>query len=86
MENVHEDFRLWVPVYHYECISNKFMNNCAKIAIEPTENFQNTLMKTWNSLNEEEIMSCKKKEQCMKVLFGCCMLHSMILERQKYKS
>lgn len=33
MENVHQDFRVWVPVYHHECVQYNFMNNCVKTVI-----------------------------------------------------
>ena len=84
MENVHQDFRLWGCVHPYNNISHKMTENCVKVAIENPHDFQSKMMKALNLLNEKEIMECKKKDECLKILYGCCMFYSMILERQQY--
>uniref|UniRef100_A0A8C0W387 Dynein axonemal heavy chain 1 n=1 Tax=Castor canadensis TaxID=51338 RepID=A0A8C0W387_CASCN len=83
-DKVHRDFRLWLT----SLPSNKFpvsiLQNGSKMTIEPPRGVKANLLKSYNSLNDDFLLSCNKVMEFKSLLLSLCLFHGNALERRKF--
>ncbi|EHB12979.1 Dynein heavy chain 1, axonemal [Heterocephalus glaber] len=81
---VHRDFRLWLT----SLPSNKFpvsiLQNGSKMTIEPPRGVKANLLKSYNSLSDDFLNSCRKVLEFKSLLLSLCLFHGNALERRKF--
>ncbi|XP_004864511.1 dynein heavy chain 1, axonemal isoform X4 [Heterocephalus glaber] len=83
-DKVHRDFRLWLT----SLPSNKFpvsiLQNGSKMTIEPPRGVKANLLKSYNSLSDDFLNSCRKVLEFKSLLLSLCLFHGNALERRKF--
>ncbi|XP_053785531.1 dynein axonemal heavy chain 1 isoform X3 [Desmodus rotundus] len=83
-DKVHRDFRLWLT----SLPSNKFpvsiLQNGSKMTIEPPRGVKANLLKSYNSLSDDFLNSCRKVTEFKSLLLSLCLFHGNALERRKF--
>uniref|UniRef100_A0A8C5ZKT2 Dynein axonemal heavy chain 1 n=1 Tax=Marmota marmota marmota TaxID=9994 RepID=A0A8C5ZKT2_MARMA len=83
-DKVHRDFRLWLT----SLPSNKFpvsiLQNGSKMTIEPPRGVKANLLKSYSSLTDDFLNSCRKVMEFKSLLLSLCLFHGNALERRKF--
>uniref|UniRef100_A0A8D2DP18 Dynein axonemal heavy chain 1 n=1 Tax=Sciurus vulgaris TaxID=55149 RepID=A0A8D2DP18_SCIVU len=83
-DKVHRDFRLWLT----SLPSNKFpvsiLQNGSKMTIEPPRGVKANLLKSYSSLTDDFLHSCRKVMEFKSLLLSLCLFHGNALERRKF--
>ncbi|XP_032448113.1 dynein heavy chain 1, axonemal [Lynx canadensis] len=83
-DKVHRDFRLWLT----SLPSNKFpvsiLQNGSKMTIEPPRGVKANLLKSYSSLSDDFLNSCRKVMEFKSLLLSLCLFHGNALERRKF--
>ncbi|XP_035886761.1 dynein heavy chain 1, axonemal isoform X2 [Phyllostomus discolor] len=83
-DKVHRDFRLWLT----SLPSNKFpvsiLQNGSKMTIEPPRGVKANLLKSYSSLSDDFLNSCRKVTEFKSLLLSLCLFHGNALERRKF--
>ena len=81
---VNSNHRLWLtsmPSCHFPV---PILQNGIKMTNEPPSGIKSNLMRTFQSITEEEYENCSKKEIFKKLLFTTAFFNALILERRKF--
>ena len=82
--SVNSNHRLWItsmPTIHFPV---SVLQVGIKIAYESPKGIKSKLMRTFQTISEEEYNCCSKKDIYKKLLFTTAFFHALILERRNY--
>lgn len=54
------------------------------MTLEPPQGLRANLMRSYNSMTDEEFNNCLKPTEYKKLLFGFCFFHAIIQDRRKF--
>jgi len=82
----HAEFRCWI-VHSLESakISSNLLQNCSKIVLEPASGLKANLDILYSGFTDSQLDGPKKTGKYKKILFALSYLHSVLIEREKFK-
>jgi len=88
MENIHDDFRLWLTSMPAETFPVMVLQNGIKMTVEPPKGLKANMTLAYHTLDAEWVEKCDEKESVLDtfktLLFGVCFFHALALDRRKY--
>ena len=82
--SVNSNHRLWITSMPTILFPVSVLQVGIKIAYESPKGIKSKLMRTFQTISEEEYNCCSKKDIYKKLLFTTAFFHALILERRKY--
>lgn len=82
--SVNSNHRLWISSMSTTHFPVSVLQCGVKIAVETPKGIKSHMMRTFQSISEEEYNSCTRKELYKKFLFTTAFFHALIFERKKY--
>jgi dynein heavy chain len=87
MENLHDDFRLWLTSMPASTFPVMVLQNGIKMTVEPPKGLKANMTLAYHTIEAEWIETCDKDsvlDTFKTLLFGVCFFHALILDRRKY--
>lgn len=84
IENMHEDFRLFLTSMPVEFFPVSVLQNGIKVTTEPPRGLKANLKRTWAERTDAWLDDCKKPEAWRKLAFGVSFFHAIVQERRKF--
>ena len=82
--NIHDEFRLFLTSMPCSYFPIPILQNGVKLTIEPAKGIQSNLLRSLNSLKEDQFQSSSKPEVLGKIIFSLCVFHAVLQERRKF--
>ena len=83
-DNMHRDFRLWLTSMPTPQFPISVLQNGIKMTMEPPTGLRSNLLRTYNAIDDKDLLDCSKSEEYRKLLFGFALFHAIVQDRRKF--
>ena len=84
MDNMHENFRLFLTSMPVPFFPVSVLQNGVKNTTEPPMGLKANLQRSWAEITDTWIDNCRKPAVWRKLAFGVSFFHAIVQERRKF--